>query len=692
MPLYNFMTGSLPAGMTLTRASVGWSYDATGALVSSAIDAARFDYDPATLALRGLLNEPTLTNGIRNSSMVGAAAGTPGTQPTNWNIAGPGATGLTRTIATGTEDGMPYVEVRYFGTASDTNNKTLVFESNTQIAALVGQPWNLNFTARTVGAAVGTSFSTQLTSRDGAGSTVPGAIASVIPISPTTARLASQTFVNGTVLTGATTAFIRAFLQINYTAGVPLDVTMRVGNPQITPGLVAQSPISTTTVAVTRAADVLTLSGMLNGTYDITVNRVSGATTYSNQVVSSGTWIVPNDPSPVQTVLTTVKTAVVDFTGGTLPGGATLARGSVANYFSVAGVLTSAAINAGRFTYDPVTLVFQGLLNEASDTNVLANSSAIGVVPGTPGTAPTGWGVTSTANGLTRTVVASGVEDGIPYWDVRYAGTPSTSGNIAIRHTSQTGTAALPDSVWSTSVFCRLIAGALSAPINYQVIGSDTGGSALNPQPTFNISPTTAALRTQKFVLNAAVLSNPLVAWVHSRFQIPYTLNVPVDYTIRIGLPQLMLEPAISSPITTTTVVLTRSQEILTIPMSDGTYDISIERLSGTESLTGQVVSGGTGYVVPNSLSPVRTVTFNIVSAVVVPGLTATPVVIVAGGTPVFAGAATPRTMVTSGPVYDGPATPIQIVTGRPVLPGPATPMMVVTGRPVHAGPAIPVL
>jgi hypothetical protein len=71
----------------------------------------------------------------------------------------------------------------------------------------------------------------------------------------------------------------------------------------------------------------------------------------------------------------------------------------------------------------------------------------------------------------------------------------------------------------------------------------------------------------------------------------------------------------------------------------------------------------------------------------------AIPVVIAAGGAPVYAGATTPRTMVAPGPdVLPGPATPIKLVTGRPMLPGPATPMMVVTGRPVLPGPAIPVV
>ena len=55
-------TGMLPQGATLTRSTTGTRYDASGALEMVAINGARFDYDPFTLAARGLLIEPARTN------------------------------------------------------------------------------------------------------------------------------------------------------------------------------------------------------------------------------------------------------------------------------------------------------------------------------------------------------------------------------------------------------------------------------------------------------------------------------------------------------------------------------------------------------------------------------------------------------------------------------------------------------
>ena len=56
--------GVLPPGATFTRASSGWSFNSGGTLVSSGTNAARFDYDPSTLAPLGYLAEPQSTNAL----------------------------------------------------------------------------------------------------------------------------------------------------------------------------------------------------------------------------------------------------------------------------------------------------------------------------------------------------------------------------------------------------------------------------------------------------------------------------------------------------------------------------------------------------------------------------------------------------------------------------------------------------
>lgn len=65
-------------------------------LQTSASNGLRTDYNPSTLALMGLLCEAATTNEVRNNTMQSAAAGTPGTMPTNWTTTAAGlAAGIT---------------------------------------------------------------------------------------------------------------------------------------------------------------------------------------------------------------------------------------------------------------------------------------------------------------------------------------------------------------------------------------------------------------------------------------------------------------------------------------------------------------------------------------------------------------------------------------------------------------------
>ena len=63
----SFMNGTLPPGVTFTRASTGTYLDASGTMQLAAANAPRFDHDPGTHAARGLLIEEARTNALLNS-------------------------------------------------------------------------------------------------------------------------------------------------------------------------------------------------------------------------------------------------------------------------------------------------------------------------------------------------------------------------------------------------------------------------------------------------------------------------------------------------------------------------------------------------------------------------------------------------------------------------------------------------
>lgn len=211
---------------------------------------------------KGVLIEGQATNNIRNNSMQGAVAGTPGTLPTNWNGTST-QDGLSRqVVGVGSESGIDYIDIRVSGTPTASSTWTLA-QPDGAVAGANGQLWTFSqFTRLSSGSLANISNMLLICSeRDSAqGSTG----VSATNITPTSAALASQRVPVSRTFTGSTTAFARGQIQFNYTSGQPVDITIRIGwpqleqwNPAVAPQGGASSPIRTTGAAATRAADGL---------------------------------------------------------------------------------------------------------------------------------------------------------------------------------------------------------------------------------------------------------------------------------------------------------------------------------------------------------------------------------------------------------------------------------------------------
>ena len=296
--------------ITFTRASTATFFNSAGVLTSAATNAPRFDYNPSTLAAQGLLIEESRTNSIRNNTMQGAVAGTPGTLPTNWTQVLPATGTFTREIVgTGTENGITYIEIRYTGTPGASNNYQIYSEGFTTVAASSGQTWTGTLYAKLVGGSFAGISSLGLTvyERNSGGGFVAG---SQTNITPTSSALNTQRYTTTRTLTDATTAAVQSGLIFAFT-GAAIDITLRIGLPQLELGAFATSVIPTTTTALTRAADVAsvnTLSPWYNASagtlyaQGILVGGTAGAFPYQASLVGSNAnndsigvnWTAPN--------------------------------------------------------------------------------------------------------------------------------------------------------------------------------------------------------------------------------------------------------------------------------------------------------------------------------------------------------------------------------------------------------------
>lgn len=214
-------------GYRSARQTKGWYINVDGDLTEAAAATVRWDYSTGT---RTLLNEAAGTNHVANPRAAGGVAGTPGTTPTSWTISG-ATSGLTRSIVgLGTENGIPYIDVRWAGTASATVNANIQLVSASAVAAAVGQTWTGSSYVKLAGGTLTGVVFARIAVFDRGGSSEPS---TVLVYTPTTADLAAQRKTVSRTLTVANTAYVQILHQFQFLNGGVIDVTFRIGGPQL---------------------------------------------------------------------------------------------------------------------------------------------------------------------------------------------------------------------------------------------------------------------------------------------------------------------------------------------------------------------------------------------------------------------------------------------------------------------------
>lgn len=228
--------------LTVTNASGGYVNDSSGNWTLVGANLPR-------LSSLGLLVEESRVNSIRNNSMQGAVVGVVGSGgawPTNWGPGGGSFAGLTQTInSITTENGVDVIEVRVNGT-TNTASVGLFLEGSAVITALAAQTWNQSAFFQIIAGSL-----TNVTALQFGILAVGGTSPANVNFSPAT----NFTRFGGAFVTNTSTTSIRPEIVFVVNNASAVDLTFRIGWPQLELGASVTSPIRTTSVAVTRSAD-----------------------------------------------------------------------------------------------------------------------------------------------------------------------------------------------------------------------------------------------------------------------------------------------------------------------------------------------------------------------------------------------------------------------------------------------------
>lgn len=262
-----------------TRASAGWADNLAGTWSSFATNVAR-------ITNKGILIEPASTNLIRNPDMAGSD---PALEwfPQYWSTYAGG--GLSLTVeATGSAIGFTYLRFRLQGVASGSDGMLIFFEANNQITAAQWETFVASCFMRlhAGGTSTITNLRFNLWENNAAGGNLNISYGTQIKDAISSSW---QRFEYAAQLSQALTAFVQPALEVSFTGGAAVDLTIDLVMPQLEKRSVATSPIDGS-----RSADALVLN-LPAGTHDLRYTFDDTTTQTIPDVAGGGTYAVPTN-------------------------------------------------------------------------------------------------------------------------------------------------------------------------------------------------------------------------------------------------------------------------------------------------------------------------------------------------------------------------------------------------------------
>lgn len=434
--------GVTPAGLTVSRASVGYASDQAGNWYQfPSGNGLAGSGNAARITNQGLLVEEARTNSIRNNSMQGAVVGTPGTLPTNWSQTQ--NTGLTpNVIALGNSQGIDFISIGLNGTTGAGTQNNIFFDGTTNIAVQYGQTITISFFYRLSSGSLTNVSSIQigLPEYNSGGMQL---IAHQIQIANPIGSWQRATF--SVTVTQPTAAFVAPLLQFNLNTTSAIAITLDVGwpvsetNPNINSS-VASATIQAGGTGGVAGAAVYQVGGGTGTAATLNVTVTAGAISAINSVANAGSYTT-FPPSPA--ALTYVSGVGSGVTGATvnLTPVDNSASGFATSPIRTTGGAVVRASDAVTLTTVPTPTTFNPMActvwgNFISSAAVAENGVVLGGWAAATGFNDTCYlassGLQTSWNGIVGGVATFSIAGGAPTQSFKLAGSTATnSSNMA---------------------------------------------------------------------------------------------------------------------------------------------------------------------------------------------------------------------------------------------------------------------
>ena len=279
--------------------------------------------------------------------------------------------------------------------------------------------------------------------------------------------------------------------------------------------------------------------------------------------------------------------------------GAQLETGSTATDY----IKTTSTINsAPRFTHDPITGESLGLLVEEQKTNLVPNNTMVGASL-SPQLLPTGWGSYLNPSGITFSITGISSQNGLNYVDLRFQGTPSTTGEMTV-YVGTIVTAAL-NQTFTASAYASIVAGSTTNinTISLRIFQLNSG--AYVRETSTNILSSLQSTLTRCYATSTIGSGVNQASPCISLFATNTT--TPIDITIRVAAPQF------ESGLTATSVIPTTNAAVTRLADNVYAYIGRTNLLRRSEDLSDSgvwgVIGGGATIVSNATTSPTGTMT-----------------------------------------------------------------------------------